>query len=241
MQSGEIAGMSFIQHIVSDVIQMLYPHTCRGCGRDMLSRDQWLCLRCLGDLPHTQFAYFPGNDIERVFNGRMPLKAAHSEFYFSKGQLLQHLVHLLKYKAQQDVGIYLGEMAGQTLLKSGRFQGIDYIVPMPLYPDKEFKRGYNQAALLGEGISSAIQVPQLIGEVVRQRATETQTRKHRTERWENVRDGFRVLHPQKLHGKHILLVDDVITTGASMEACGSIILECPGTSLSVASLAHADK
>jgi len=171
----------------------------------------------------------------------MPLKAGHSEFYFTKGQLLQHLIHLLKYKGEQDVGIFLGEMTGQTLLKSGRFQGIDYIVPMPLYPDKEFKRGFNQAAVLGEGISKAMQVPQLIGEVVRQRATETQTKKHRTERWENVRDGFKVLHPEKLQGKHILLVDDVITTGASMEACGAIILECPGASLSVASLAHADK
>lgn len=233
--------MSFINHIVSDILHTFYPHVCTGCGSDMISREQLLCLPCLASLPHTRFAFYPGNDIERIFTGRMPVVAAHSECYFSKGQLIQQLIHHLKYHGNKAIGIYLGEMAGRSLLTSGRFQGIDYIIPMPLFADKEFKRGYNQAAVIGEGISLAINVPQPIGWVIRQRPTETQTRKHRTERWENVRGSFHLTKPDALRGRHILLVDDVITTGASIEALGSTILDCPGTRISIVCLAHADK
>lgn len=233
--------MSTVQHIVSDVIQLFYPHHCRGCGSDILQKDQLLCIRCISELPHTRFAFFPGNDIERIFFGRIPVMAAHSECYFSKGQLIQRLIHLLKYSGMPEVGSYLGEIIGRTLLQSGRFSGIDYVIPLPLYPDKEFKRGYNQAAAIGEGVSNATNIPMLDKLVCRQRPTETQTKKHRTERWQNVRGSFVVTEPSVLAGKHILLVDDVITTGASIEACAQSILDCPQTNISIASIAHADK
>ena len=119
----------------------LYPHVCTGCGSDMISGEQLLCLPCLASLPHTRFAFYPGNDIERIFTGRMPVVAAHSECYFSKGQLIQQLIHHLKYHGNKAIGIYLGEMAGRSLLTSGRFQGIDYIIPMPLFADKGIQEG----------------------------------------------------------------------------------------------------
>lgn len=233
--------MSSLTNILSDTLHIFYPSICIGCGEDGLSRQQQLCLHCLASLPHTHFAKLPGNDIEKIFTGRIPVRAAHSEFYFAKGRLVQHLIHLLKYQDMPEAGVLMGRMIGQSLLESGRFQGIDAIIPMPLYRDKEYKRGYNQAAKVGEGISEVMQVPQSTGLVNRQRPTETQTRKHRTERWENVQDSFKISDQSKLRGKHLLVVDDVITTGASIEAMASVMLECPGVVISVASIAHADK
>ena len=171
----------------------------------------------------------------------MPVKAAHSEFYFSKGQLVQQLIHLLKYKANKEIGYFLGEIMGNSLLSGSRFSNIDYVVPLPLYPDKEFKRGYNQAALICHGISAVTNIPTMENNIIRQRPTETQTRKHRSERWLNVDGSFAVKTISSIIGKNILLVDDVITTGASLEACGQAILNVAGTSLSIAALAHATK
>lgn len=233
--------MPMIKHIVSDLIHLFYPHTCTGCGSDSLSEKDLLCFRCLAMLPQTSFAFFPGNDIEKIFTGRIPVVAAHSECYFSKGQLIQHLIHQLKYRGNQAIGRYLGEITGRTLLESGRFEGIDMIISMPLYPDKEAKRGYNQAAMISEGIGSVMNIPAPSGWVIRERPTETQTRKHRTERWDNVKGSFRVMEPKNLAGKHVLLVDDVITTGASIEALASSVLDCTGARISIACLAHADK
>jgi ComF family protein len=171
----------------------------------------------------------------------LAIAAAHSEFYFSKDSLIQHLIHQLKYIGNTAIGHYLGERLGDTLLRSGRFSGIDGIIPLPLYPDKERKRGYNQAAIIAQGISVIMNVPVLTGHVVRRRSTETQTLKHRDERWENVDRSFAITDPSAINHKHLLLVDDVVTTGATLEACGSIIINEANAKLSMATLAHASK
>ncbi|MGC4100226.1 ComF family protein [Ferruginibacter sp.] len=233
--------MRSFTNILYDTLHLFYPHICTGCGSDLLPQGNQLCVYCINDLPHTNFAQFANNPIEKIFWARIPVTAAHSEFYFAKETLLQHLIHQLKYKNNTDIGIYLGEMMGNSLLQSGRFSQLDYLVPLPLYPDKERKRGYNQAAVICKGISEIMQVPVLNDNVVRRRFTETQTRKHRTERWENVEGSFVVNDPTVLQGKKILLVDDVVTTGATLEACGSTILQVPGTKLYIATLAYATK
>ena len=130
---------------------------------------------------------------------------------------------------------------GKTLLSSNRFSSIDTLIPLPLYPDKEHKRGYNQATIICNGMSSVMNIPVLNGSVIRQHATETQTRKHRTERWENVKSSFKVIKEDELSGKHLLLVDDVVTTGATLEACGHVILQANNVRLSLATLAYAAK
>lgn len=229
------------KHLLSDVFHLFYPHTCTGCGSDLLYKDQLLCIRCIAELPHTNFAFHENNLMEKIFTGRLALKAAHSQFYFAKNELVQHLIHGLKYSGNTAIGAYLGEMTGNTLLKSGRFAGIDYLIPLPLFADKEFKRGYNQATVICNGISDSTHIPVHSGNVVRRRATETQTRKHRAERWQNVEGSFTVKDPALLRGKHLLLVDDVITTGATLEACGRMLLGIEGTMLSIVSLAHASK
>jgi ComF family protein len=230
-----------LKNIANSAVHLFYPHICTGCGSDLLEEDNLLCLKCIHDLPHTNFAGFEGNPVEKYFWGRLPVTAAHSEFYFSKEFLLQHLIHQLKYKGNTQIGYYLGELMGKTMLSSYRFHSIDALIPLPLYPDKEHKRGYNQAAVICNGISSVMNVPVLNGNVIRQRPTETQTRKHRTERWENVKGSFRLVNEKSLLNKHLLLVDDVITTGATLEACGHAILQIEDVKLSIATLAYAAK
>jgi len=233
--------MRWLKTAFSDTLHLFYPHVCTGCGSDLLQEDHLLCLRCLTNLPHTNFARHINNPIEKIFWGRIPVAAAHSEFYFAKESLIQHLIHQLKYKGNQEIAVYLGELMGRSLLESSRFNKIDYLVPLPLYPDKERKRGYNQAAVICQGMSAIMNVPVLSDKVIRQRFTETQTKKHRSERWENVAGSFILKDKQKLQGTNVLLVDDVITTGATLEACGHSIIEAVDVKLSVATLATATK
>lgn len=230
-----------IKNIFSSTLHLFYPHVCTGCGSDLLEEDNLLCLKCIHNLPHTNFAALANNQIEKDFWGRIPLSAAYSQFYFSKEFLIQHLIHQLKYRGDTKIGFYLGEIMGKTLLKSNRFRAIDALIPLPLYADKEHKRGYNQAAVICNGMSSIMNIPVLNGAVIRQHATETQTRKHRTERWDNVKDSFKVIKENELCGKHLLLVDDVVTTGATLEACGNTILQVQDVKLSIATLAYAAK
>lgn len=233
--------MNLTSKILSPLAHLFYPHVCTGCGSDLVEEDNLLCLTCINDLPHTNFAMHAANPVEKIFWGRLPLTAAMSEFYFAKGTLIQILIHQFKYKSNTDVGLYLGAMIGRSLLGNNRFTKIDALVPLPLFADKEFKRGYNQAAILCNGISEVTNLPVLKNNVVRKRFTETQTKKHRTERWENVDSSFEINNPREIKGKHILLVDDVVTTGATLEACGAEILTIEGANLSVATLAFASR
>lgn len=231
--------MKFTHPAIAGTIHLFFPHHCLGCGSDLLETKNLLCLKCIHDLPHTHFASYADNPVEKIFRGRIKITSAHSEFYFTKDSLIQHLVHLLKYKSNPGIGIYLGECLGNSLLHAGRFNSIDALIPLPLFPEKERKRGYNQAALICKGIHHIIPVPVIKNNLIRQRPTETQTKKHRTERWDNVKDSFVINDPSVLEGKHILLVDDVITTGATLEAAGSALLKLRDLTLSFATLAVA--
>lgn len=233
--------MVTIKHLFNDAMQLFFPHNCSGCGSDNLPETSMLCLRCISNLPYTGYEALPNNPIEDIFRGRAPIQQAASTFYFSKGHLVQHLIHQLKYKGVQEVGQYLGALMGNALLQSGRFSSIDYLVPLPLFAGKEFKRGYNQSTIICNGMSSTMQVPVLNNNVVRQLYTDTQTKKHRAERWENVEGSFAVKNPSILTGKNILLVDDVITTGATLEACAQCVQKIAGVKISLATLATASK
>jgi ComF family protein len=230
-----------LQNLLRSALHLFYPHTCCGCGSDLLPAHQLLCGACIVQLPHTGFAAWPNNPIERLFIGRLALEAAASQLYFAKAAVAQQLVHQLKYKGHQEIGLYLGQRMGEALLQSGRFVGLDCLVPMPLHAAREKRRGYNQAEVLCRGMAQAMQVPVGNGWVVRVRHTATQTQQQRTDRWLNVDAGFAVADTALLAGKHILLVDDVVTTGATLDACGNAILQVPGTRLSIATLACAVK
>jgi ComF family protein len=234
--------MRILKNIFSAALHLFYPHCCTACGSDLIERNNLLCLKCLEDLPHTHFAGHENNPAEKMFWGRLALANAYSEFYFTKGSAIQTLIHQLKYKSNKEIGYFLGKMMGKSILESNRFQNIHYLIPVPLFPDKEFKRGYNQATILCIGISSVLNIPVRTDLVSRIRYTETQTKKKiRTERWENVAGSFVVKNRREIKGKHLLLVDDVLTTGATMEACSRIILQQEETKLSIATLAIATK
>ncbi|HEY5406506.1 MAG TPA: phosphoribosyltransferase family protein [Ginsengibacter sp.] len=223
--------------ILSPLVHFFYPHNCIGCGSDIIEKENFLCLECINDLPHTNFATHAGNPIEKIFWGRIPVTSGMSEFYFSKDSIIQNCIHEFKYRGNKKLGLYLGKMMGKSMLNSNRFSNIDYIIPLPLFTAKEFKRGFNQSSILCSGINEIMNIPMVTKNVIRIIHTETQTKKGRIQRWENVEKSFSVNDPSMLKGKHILLVDDVITTGATIEACGREILKIEGVQLSVASLA----
>ena len=223
------------------VLHLFYPHFCTGCGSDIIEDENLLCLHCINNLPYTNFASHANNPVEKIFWGRFPLTSAMSEFYFAKGTIIQHLIHEFKYKGNKDVGIYLGALMGSSFMSTNRITKIDALIPLPLYADKERKRGFNQAAILCKGMSEIMGIPVITGNIIRKRFTETQTKKHRAQRWENVEGSFKVNNILQLKGKHLLLVDDVVTTGATLEACGREILNINEVQLSVATLAYASK
>jgi ComF family protein len=189
-------------------------------------------------MPLTGFEYHPANLVEKIFWGRVEIMAATAFMYFTSGSAVQHSLHLLKYKGRKEIGIYFGRKMGDHLKQSQRFQNCEIIIPLPLFSAREKKRGYNQAAMIAVGIAPQLEIPVVYDAVIRTKKTATQTHKSRIERWENMRSTFKIRDPQKILGKHILLVDDVVTTGASLEACALTLLSVPGTTLSIACLAH---
>jgi ComF family protein len=229
--------MKLLANIKESLLHLAFPHVCAGCGNDVVDRDSLLCADCLLQLPHTQFQLHANNPIETIFTGRLPLTFASAHYYFSKGGLMQQLMHGLKYKGNKELGVYLGGLMGIDLMHS-RFSTIDALVPLPLFAEKEKRRGYNQATVICNGIASEMNIPVLTDAVIRTQATETQTKKSRVERWQNMEGRFELANKAAIEGKHILLVDDVVTTGATLEACGHELLKANNVKLSIATLCY---
>ena len=229
-----------LKEIKESLLHIVFPHVCSGCGSDLLSLESSLCLRCIDALPETDFEKLPGNTVEKLFWGRLRIESGSASYYFNKESLVQHLMHQFKYKNNQDLGVQLGRMMGIQLKISGRFPA-DAIIPLPLFPGKEKKRGYNQSQLLCDGIAESLNIPVLNDVIIRPDHTETQTKKGRIERWRNMEGKFVLINPTKIAGKHLLLVDDVVTTGATLEACGMELLKAEKTQLSIATLCFASR
>lgn len=233
--------MRLLTGIGESLLHLVFPHTCPGCGSDVLPKDQALCLRCLDALPLTRFEQHPANPVATLFWGRLPLAAATAHYYFTKESLVQRLMHRFKYKGDKALGAFLGRQVGVGLLQSPHFATVDALVPLPLFGSKEQARGYNQATVLCEGMAEGLQKPVLKNSVVRTAHTDSQTKKTRLERWQNMEGRFEVAEAERLAGKHLLLVDDVVTTGATLEACGRALLAVEGVRLSIATLCVASE
>lgn len=227
------------QKLFSGLVHLFFPHICPGCGSDTLQTNELICFRCFSELPFTKFESIRNNKTEQIFFGRVDVQKGMSLLYFSKDSLVQNLLHALKYNGHRELGTYLGRLMGQSIKNSSAFQNIDVIVPLPLFKEKEKKRGYNQSTILCEGIALETGIPVTADTVIRTIHTETQTKKHRRERWQNVEGIFEVKNRHAMGGKNILLVDDVITTGATLEACATVLLGIPGSTVSIATLAIA--
>ena len=230
-----------LKEIKDSFLNLIFPHVCDGCGSDIINEESRLCIRCLTALPETNFQIHSGNPVEKIFWGRLSLVSATAQYYFTKESLMQHLMHQLKYKGNKELGFQLGRLMGIALKETNRFNNIDALVPLPLFPSKEKKRGYNQATVLCEGIAEIISLPVLNNVVIRPQHTDTQTKKGRIERWKNIEGKFELVNPEMIKNKHLLLVDDVVTTGATLEACGQELLSSENTRLSIATLCIASR
>jgi ComF family protein len=223
------------KEIKDSLLHLLFPHVCAGCGSDVLSEESMLCTRCITELPETNFFAHAGNPVEKMMWGRLPLMYAGAAYYFNKESLMQHIIHQFKYKGNKELGLQLGRLLGKYILQSGRFNA-DVLIPLPLFTQKEKRRGYNQATVLCEGMAEVMNVPVLRNAIIRPKHTETQTKKGRVARWQNMEGKFVLVDRDAVSNKQVLLVDDVITTGATLEACGSELLKAENTTLGLATL-----
>jgi len=230
-----------LKEIKNSFLHLLFPHVCNGCGTDILSEESTLCMRCIAEMPETYFHMHANNPVEKIFWGRLPLISATAQYYFTKESLMQILMHQLKYKGNKELGKQLGRFMGNDLLQTNRFNNIEALIPLPLFPAKEKRRGYNQATILCEGIAEVLKVEILRDVIIRIQYTETQTKKGRMERWQNIEGKFELVKPEEIQHKHVLLVDDVVTTGATLEACGQEILQASDAKLSIATLCYASR
>ena len=222
-----------------DLLNLMFPNLCIVCGENLLHNEQHLCLSCLHNIPRTNFHLVLDNPIEKRFWGKVPIKRATAFFFFQKGSPFQKLLHCLKYKGNKEVGKILGKFAASDLFDSAEFQSIDLIIPVPLHPKKLKKRGYNQSEWIGIGLSEILGKPQDTISLIRVRENTTQTKKSVFERYENTEGIFELSNKTSLIGKHILLVDDVLTTGSTLEACIRSLLQIEGVNVSVFTLAMA--
>lgn len=232
--------MRYAKSYLADFVALLFPKLCSACNVTLVNNEQVLCTGCLYHLPYTHSHKHPHNLTAQQLYGKLPVEAAYSLYHFTKGSKVQTLIHKLKYEGIQEIGLEIGRMAAKQLAENKIFNTTDLIVPVPLHRRKLLKRGYNQSTLFATGIASVLNIPVEEHNLVRISATKTQTQKSRFDRFKNVEDVFQVNNPEKLENKHILLVDDIITTGATMEACGKVLLTIPGVKLSIATIAVAE-
>ena len=232
--------MSITQEIIQGISHLFFPHICAGCGSDLPSEQQFLCTHCFHELPHTNFDRFPGNPVEKIFWGRVPVISATAHYFFSKRSALQQVMHQFKYQGNQKIGIYFGRLMGESICNSGRFNSINAVIPLPLHPSRQKKRGYNQAGILSEGIAEIMQLPVLHHAITRVLATETQTHKSRINRWQNIEGKFQLTGSENINNMHLLLVDDIITTGATLDACANTLLQERNVQVSIAALAYTE-
>lgn len=219
-----------------NLLNLLLPEVCEVCGRELLEDEKGVCLSCLFKLPRTDNYKVIDNSAERLMAGRIPFERIACYCVYAEGGILPPLIHNLKYYNKKEIGFLLGRMFGDDLSGSDFIKPIDIIVPVPLHPKKEKIRGYNQAAVIAQGISESTSLPVSTGNLVRVVHNPTQTKRTRTERWENVKDIFYVKDKQLFEQKHILLVDDVITTGSTIEACGIALHKCTNLKISIATI-----
>ncbi len=224
--------------MLSDFFALIFPESCAACHQTLLKNEETLCTSCILNLPKTNYWKTKDNPVSKLFWGRIPVENACSFYHFTKGGKVQQLLHQLKYKGNKNAGFITGKLFG-TELNNTPFKEIDVIIPVPLHLSKIKKRGYNQSELIAIGLSETMQKPVKTNWLIRKYASETQTKKSRFKRWENVKEIFATANENEFEGKHLLIVDDVITTGATIEACAQLLLKVKDVKISIVALASA--
>lgn len=230
-----------LARVLNDLTGLVFPEVCCCCEGRLAKQEETICLECLYNLPKTFFHQIRNNPVVKRMHGRIDFENGTALYFFSKTGRVKKLIHKLKYKGKYEVGRELGKQLGKTLSKEANWKAIDAIVPVPLHPKRLKQRGYNQALAIAEGVSLQMAIPIAKDLVIRKVNNSTQTKKKdTTSRWENVKDIFSVTDPNA-RNQHFLLVDDVITTGSTIEACAlAIKKQIPSARISFATIACAD-
>ena len=225
--------------ILEEAAHIFLPNCCAVCKTKLLTIEKGICLHCLYKLPKTNNFNEPNNTGEILLAGRFPFERIAAFSKFTKGGVLQPLIHELKYNHKPYIGEVLGALYGQDISGSDFIATIDVIVPVPLHPRKKITRGYNQAEAFAQGLSEATSLPVSVDELIRVIDNPTQTKRTKTQRWENVDGIFDVENIFAFENKHVLLVDDVITTGSTLEACAKALFKCKNIKISIATIGEA--
>lgn len=222
------------------LLRLFFPPTCAGCQSVLMSNENVICTKCRHEMPLTQHHKNPENDAYKKFYGRIPVEHVSALVYFHKNGIVQELIHSLKYGGQEAIGTVLGEWYGEELKSSQLLQTVDAIIPVPLHPKKLRERGYNQVTEFGNALAKKLEIPVNNSILYRQVYSKTQSQKNRLGRTEGIDTIFDIYFDEKDHNKHFLLIDDVITTGATLEVCAKALLKIPGTKISIVCMAMAD-
>jgi ComF family protein len=227
-----------INKYFNNLLDLFFPNICVACQTALAGNEQYVCTACLSGLPYTNFWNHTENPIEKIFWGRVVIESAAALVFFEKNSHFQEILHHLKYRGKSELGVLLGRIYGSKI-KQSTLAEADIIVPVPLHKSREQKRGFNQSERVAEGLGKSLNIPVVANAAERMVATKTQTSKKRFDRWLNVAGVFNITRPEKFIGKHILVVDDVITTGATSESFMNELLKIPGVKVSFVALASA--
>ena len=226
--------------MLNDFISLLFPNICCACGDNLHKHEKAICTSCEYTLPKTNFHLQRNNPVAQLFYGRVNIHSASALYNFSKEGKIQNLIHQLKYKGQKNIGYEIGKLYGYELMKCSDFNSINTIIPVPLHKKKLKKRGYNQCHLFAKGLAETMNAETDFDILERSEWNESQTKKSRYERWKNVETVFVLKDFKKLEGKHLLLVDDVVTTGATLDACSQVLQQINNVKISIATIAYAN-
>jgi ComF family protein len=230
---------SIFPALIRDFVALIFPDYCLACKNSLVKGEKLICTRCIVQMPQTNYHLDEDNPLKVRLSNRIPLRYAMAFLKFSKSGKVQSVLHALKYKKEPALGILLGNVYGDRMAAAGLSGEFELILPVPLHKSRKRKRGYNQSAKFAEGLSQKLGIPFSDDLLERTIKTETQTRKSKLSRWQNVTEVFRVKDEKAVQNKNILLVDDVITTGATLEACGNFLIQAGCRSLSIACIAEA--
>jgi len=230
-----------ISNILKDVTNILLPISCFGCNARLYRGEVLICTSCRHQLPITEYTFNEENAVDRIFYGRINIKKANAFLFFTEIGIVKNLIHFLKYKNQESIGLFLGDWYGQVIKEQSGLPKIDYVIPVPLHRKKLKKRGYNQVALFAEQIAFHINAKYADDILVKTANTKTQTKKNRLNRWYDNRSLYEINNHEVLINKNILLVDDVITTGATMEICANTFKDIYGVNIYISSMAVVPK
>lgn len=236
--NGNSNPLSFLRKISTDFVGLFFPNYCLSCSIALVKGEDILCTFCVRDLPKTNYDFGDENPVKSRLAGRIKIEKATAYLKFRKSGIAQKLLHQLKYNHHPEVGVRLGSLMAQEQILPWSHE-FDLIIPVPLHPSRLRQRGYNQSSKIAEGISKVTGIPWEESISIRKGNTKTQTKMNRAERWENVKSVFDVSDSSQILGKRILLVDDVVTTGATIEACGQHLQYGGCAALSVAFIAEA--